>query len=438
MRTIKMTTGAAGRPGRRSADGARNALREMTAKRELDRTFEDMVREIQHLIEQMTDEERRQYLSESLFLNIVSYENERLGAYMKKLTEKSLAGPQSVSLNYLATRFTCSWPWSTMVLLCDGRMVCGCADPYGKRVLGDARRRASRRSGPATGVDAAPRPQRRRVEVLRRLPAEAAAEEGRSAAAARPRRRRRCRRGCTSSAPPPATSPARRRAARPKPASRGRARPACSTSSCSAASSTRRGPSLGRIDFFNYGEAFLHKRAIEMCEYIKSRFPHIYLYTSTNGLAFTEDRSGGSCTPASTRSPSRSTARRPRATRTTGSAATSTRRSANLRTAADEKRRNGRDVPFINWRYILFTHNDSDEEMALARDDGGRHRRRSALLGAHRSSRGHVLAPLRARHAGARRDQARDLGRQQPRQRDPRRDAARADRRERVRSRRCR
>ena len=45
------------------------------------------------------------------------------------------------------------------------------------------------------------------------------------------------------------------------------------------------GPSLGRIDFFNYGEAFLHKRAVEMCEYIKATFPHIYLYTSTNGLA---------------------------------------------------------------------------------------------------------------------------------------------------------
>jgi hypothetical protein len=44
------------------------------------------------------------------------------------------------------------------------------------------------------------------------------------------------------------------------------------------------GPSLGRIDFFNYGEAFLHKRAVEMCEYIKANFPHIYLYTSTNGL----------------------------------------------------------------------------------------------------------------------------------------------------------
>ena len=93
---------------------------------------------------------------------------------------------------------------------------------------------------------------------------------------------------CTSSARRPATSRAPRRAARRKPASRGRGRPACSTSTCSAASSTRSGPSLGRIDFFNYGEAFLHKRAVEMCEYIKTHFPHIYLYTSTNGLALTE------------------------------------------------------------------------------------------------------------------------------------------------------
>ena len=44
-----------------------------------------------------------------------------------------------MSLNYLATRYTCSWPWQIGVLLCDGRMVCGCADPYAKRVLGDAR-----------------------------------------------------------------------------------------------------------------------------------------------------------------------------------------------------------------------------------------------------------------------------------------------------------
>src|SRR5688500_20284333 len=44
-----------------------------------------------------------------------------------------------MSLNFLATRFRCTWPWDILVMLCDGRIVCGCADPYGKRVLGDAR-----------------------------------------------------------------------------------------------------------------------------------------------------------------------------------------------------------------------------------------------------------------------------------------------------------
>jgi hypothetical protein len=88
MRSIKMTTGA-----RIPLDGdlltvLESLYHEITVKRELERTFEDMVREIQHLVEQMTDEERRQYLAESLFLNTVSYENERLGAYMKKLTKK--------------------------------------------------------------------------------------------------------------------------------------------------------------------------------------------------------------------------------------------------------------------------------------------------------------------------------------------------------------
>ena len=88
MRTITMTTGAA-----LTLDGdllrVLEALyKEISANQELQSTFEDMAREIQHIIEQMTDEERRQYLSESLFLNIVSYENERLGAYIKKLTKK--------------------------------------------------------------------------------------------------------------------------------------------------------------------------------------------------------------------------------------------------------------------------------------------------------------------------------------------------------------
>jgi hypothetical protein len=58
---------------------------EVTAKRELERSFEDMLREINHLIDQMDEGERRAYLLESLFLNTVKYENDKLEAYMRKI-----------------------------------------------------------------------------------------------------------------------------------------------------------------------------------------------------------------------------------------------------------------------------------------------------------------------------------------------------------------
>ncbi|MGB7217691.1 MAG: hypothetical protein WBD07_02685 [Vicinamibacterales bacterium] len=88
MHTIKTTTGAA-----ITLDGDLLAImealyHEVTARRALDRSFEDMVREIQHLIDQMDESERRAYLAESLFLNTVKYENDKLEAYMKKLTTK--------------------------------------------------------------------------------------------------------------------------------------------------------------------------------------------------------------------------------------------------------------------------------------------------------------------------------------------------------------
>jgi len=62
--------------------------REITVKRNFDRSFEDMIHEIRHLIGQMTEEERGSYLAESLFLNSVKYENDRAEALMRKLTNK--------------------------------------------------------------------------------------------------------------------------------------------------------------------------------------------------------------------------------------------------------------------------------------------------------------------------------------------------------------
>ena len=87
MRTIKTTTGI-----EITLDGDLLAImetlyREVTAKRELERSFEDMIREINHLLDQMTDDERRTYLLESLFLNTVKYENDKLEAYVRKITK---------------------------------------------------------------------------------------------------------------------------------------------------------------------------------------------------------------------------------------------------------------------------------------------------------------------------------------------------------------
>jgi hypothetical protein len=272
-----------------------------------------------------------------------------------------------LSLNYLATRFTCSWPWSTLVLLCDGRVVCGCADPYGRRVLGDAR--ASTISGIWTGEQA---------HALRRDLNAGGSKFCGDCALKLPLKKT-------------DTTPHRDLTVAPLPSRlyiecTAACNISCDQACCAPETGITRtrqagmldfdlfrrvvdeaGPSLVRIDFFNYGEAFLHKRAVEMCEYIKARFPHIYLYTSTNGLAFSDEqvrrlvRSG---IDEVTFSIDGATPESYAKYRRRGDFQKAVR---NLGHAADEKRTLGRDVPVINWRYILFTHNDSDDEMQLAR-----------------------------------------------------------------------
>jgi hypothetical protein len=58
---------------------------DVTVRLELERTFEDMMRDISFIVDLLSDRERRDYLIESLFLNTVTYENERLGSLIKKL-----------------------------------------------------------------------------------------------------------------------------------------------------------------------------------------------------------------------------------------------------------------------------------------------------------------------------------------------------------------
>ena len=272
-----------------------------------------------------------------------------------------------MSLNFLATRFQCTWPWSTLVMLCDGRMVCGCADPYGRRVLGDTRAatvhdvwtgpvvstlRADLNHGgssfcgdcplklplkkgdalTARPIDAGPLPSRLYIEC--------------TAA---------CNISCTEACCAPETGITRTRQA------------GMLDFDLFRRVMDEAGPSLVRVDFFNYGEAFLHKRAIEMCEYIKAEFPHIYLYTSTNGLALTEAQARRlvhSGIDEVTFSIDGATAESYVKYRQRGRFDVAI---ANLRAMADEKRKSGRDLPFLNWRYILFVWNDGDAEMNEAR-----------------------------------------------------------------------
>lgn len=50
-----------------------------------DDSFDAVQREIAHLVGQLTDEECRAYLRESLFMGYNSFENDKLGQVMKKL-----------------------------------------------------------------------------------------------------------------------------------------------------------------------------------------------------------------------------------------------------------------------------------------------------------------------------------------------------------------
>ena len=58
--------------------------RDLTRQRGLDYGFEDVDQEIQRLIAQMTPDELRAYLKESLFMSFNRYENERLSALVRK------------------------------------------------------------------------------------------------------------------------------------------------------------------------------------------------------------------------------------------------------------------------------------------------------------------------------------------------------------------
>lgn len=60
---------------------------EVAVRKELKHTYEDVMKEIETIQSQMTPDQLEHYFKESLFLNTVTYENEMLDAYLKRLAE---------------------------------------------------------------------------------------------------------------------------------------------------------------------------------------------------------------------------------------------------------------------------------------------------------------------------------------------------------------
>src|SRR6188768_1829825 len=88
MKTIKFTTGF-----ELPVDGDLLSMiealyQEVAIRKDLNHTYEDLMKEIDNLMSQMSVEELRTYFKESVFLNTVTYENEMLDAYAKKLVQE--------------------------------------------------------------------------------------------------------------------------------------------------------------------------------------------------------------------------------------------------------------------------------------------------------------------------------------------------------------
>jgi hypothetical protein len=92
MRTIKTTGGVA-----ITLDGDVLAVleaisRELWRRKELEYGFEDVEREIAHVVTQLSDEELRVYLKESLFMSFNRYENDQLAALVRKADREKEQG----------------------------------------------------------------------------------------------------------------------------------------------------------------------------------------------------------------------------------------------------------------------------------------------------------------------------------------------------------
>ena len=63
--------------------------RDLTRRHALDYGFEEVAREIQHLIDQLTEDDLKVYLKESLFMSFTRVENDRMTARVRRVMRET-------------------------------------------------------------------------------------------------------------------------------------------------------------------------------------------------------------------------------------------------------------------------------------------------------------------------------------------------------------
>ena len=262
--------------------------------------------------------------------------------------------------------FTCDWIFKILVVLCDGKVVCGCADPRGERPLGniheqdlhaiwksekvkDIRRGLNRGYSPfcldcglkrylEPGESIVEQPVD--LETIPRLFIEPTIL---------------CNLSCFQAVCNHESGIIRTRRV-----------------SSLALEDFKKimdqvGPELGRLDLFNYGEPFVHPQAVEMIEYTKEKYPGVYLYISSNGLMLDDEKIRRIVTAGvdeftfSVDGADQETYEKYRCGGDFNKVLDIMKR------FVDARNRTGREVPFINWRCILFNWNDSPGQMKRIR-----------------------------------------------------------------------
>jgi MoaA/NifB/PqqE/SkfB family radical SAM enzyme len=127
------------------------------------------------------------------------------------------------------------------------------------------------------------------------------------------------------------------------------------------------GPYTETINFFNFGEPFLHKDAISMIAYAKSVNPRIFLLSDTNGHFFqTEGKQEAIVESGIDRlvfSVDGATQNSYEKYRVRGNLETVLRAMRGIVRIRDHR---GLEKPEVIWKYILFRTNDSDREIERA------------------------------------------------------------------------